>query len=188
MLGADVVEFEFAGIRAGRETRGHRFLAPDTFDLDAATDYEAALEQAHVLVDISRRKERMMEGLLSAAQSLGGVLVQDPFLADECVSLVEEPFTVPGSFDESFLELPDTVVVSVMRDHQRYFAVRESDGGALLPSYLNVVNTAQDPETIATGNDRVLRARLADARFFVEEDRKAPLADRLQKLESVVFQ
>jgi glycyl-tRNA synthetase beta chain len=188
LLGTDVVEFEFAGIRAGRETRGHRFLAPDTFDLDAATNYEAALEQAHVLVDISRRKERMMEGLLSAAQSLGGVLVQDPFLADECVSLVEEPFTVPGSFDESFLELPDTVVVSVMRDHQRYFAVRESDGGALLPSYLNVVNTAQDPETIAKGNDRVLRARLADARFFVEEDRKAPLADRLQKLESVVFQ
>ena len=188
LLGADVVEFEFAGIRAGRETRGHRFLAPDTFDLDAATNYEAALEQAHVLVDISRRKERMMEGLLSAAQSLGGVLAQDPFLADECVSLVEEPFTVPGSFDESFLELPDTVVVSVMRDHQRYFAVRESDGGALLPSYLNVVNTAQDPETIAKGNDRVLRARLADARFFVEEDRKAPLADRLQKLESVVFQ
>ncbi len=188
LLGADVVEFEFAGIRAGRETRGHRFLAPDTFDLDAATNYEAALEQAHVLVDISRRKERMMEGLLSGAQSLGGVLVQDPFLADECVSLVEEPFTVPGSFDESFLELPDTVVVSVMRDHQRYFAVRESDGGALLPSYLNVVNTAQDPETIAKGNDRVLRARLADARFFVEEDRKAPLADRLQKLESVVFQ
>ena len=129
-----------------------------------------------------------MGGLLAAAKSLGGVLESDAFLADECVSLVEEPFTVPGSFDESFLELPDTVVVSVMRDHQRYFAVRASEGGALLPSYLNVVNTAQDPETIAKGNDRVLRARLADARFFVEEDRKAPLADRLQKLESVVFQ
>jgi glycyl-tRNA synthetase beta chain len=188
LLGKDVVGFEFAGVQAGRATRGHRFLAPQIFDLDEAGNYEAALEQAHVLVDLKRRKDRMMEGLLASAKSLNGVLEPDAFLADECVSLVEEPFTVPGSFDESFLELPDTVVVSVMRDHQRYFALRASEGGALLPSYLNVVNTAQAPETIAKGNDRVLRARLADARFFVEEDRKAPLADRLQKLESVVFQ
>jgi glycyl-tRNA synthetase beta chain len=188
LLGKDVVGFEFAGVQAGRATRGHRFLAPQIFDLDEAGNYEAALEQAHVLVDLKRRKDRMMEGLLASAKSLNGVLEPDAFLADECVSLVEEPFTVPGSFDESFLELPETVVVSVMRDHQRYFALRASEGGALLPSYLNVVNTAQAPETIAKGNDRVLRARLADARFFVEEDRKAPLADRLQKLESVVFQ
>jgi glycyl-tRNA synthetase beta chain len=130
----------------------------------------------------------MLEGLLASAKALGGVLQPDAFLADECVSLVEEPFVVPGRFDEAFLQLPDEVVVSVMRDHQRYFAVRASEGGALLPSYLNVVNTAQDPDTIAKGNDRVLRARLADARFFVEEDLKAPLADRLKKLESVVFQ
>jgi len=188
LLGSDVVEFEFAGVQAWRATRGHRFLAPATFDLDAASNYEAALERAHVLVDLTRRKDRMMGDLLAAAKSLGGVLVADAFLADECVSLVEEPFTVPGSFDESFLELPDTVVVSVMRDHQRYFAVRAFEGGALLPAYLNVVNTAQDPLSIAEGNDRVLRARLADARFFVQEDRKAPLADRLKKLESVVFQ
>ncbi|MBW2586324.1 MAG: glycine--tRNA ligase subunit beta [Deltaproteobacteria bacterium] len=188
LLGKDVVGFEFAGVQAGRATRGHRFLAPQIFDLDEAGNYEAALEQAHVLVDLKRRKDRMMEGLLASAKSLNGVLEPDAFLADECVSLVEEPFTVPGSFDESFLELPDTVVVSVMRDHQRYFALRASEGGTLLPSYLNVVNTAQAPETIAKGNDRVLRARLADATFFVEEDRKAPLADRLQKLESVVFQ
>ncbi|MFW2390738.1 MAG: glycine--tRNA ligase subunit beta, partial [Polyangiales bacterium] len=188
LLGADVIGFEFAGIQAGRETRGHRFLAPASFDLDEAARYERALEGARVIVDIDRRKRRMMDGLLASAKSLGGVLEPDAFLADECVSLVEEPFSVPGSFDESFLELPDTVVISVMRDHQRYFAVRASEGGALLPSYLNVVNTAEDPETIAKGNDRVLRARLADARFFVEEDRKAPLANRLSKLESVVFQ
>ena len=188
LLDSDVIGFEFAGVQAGRATRGHRFLAPDSFDLVEASSYEDALERAHVLVDLDRRKERMMADLLSSAKALNGVLEPDAFLADECVSLVEEPFTVPGSFDESFLELPDTVVVSVMRDHQRYFAVRASEGGALLPSYLNVVNTAQDPKTIAKGNDRVLRARLADARFFVEEDRKSPLEDRLQKLESVVFQ
>jgi len=188
LLGPDVVEFEFAGVRADRETRGHRFLAPEPFDLTEASEYEQALERTHVIVDMKRRKERMMEGLLASAKAIGGVLVPDAFLADECVSLVEEPFTVPGTYDASFLELPEAVVVSVMRDHQRYFAVRGSEGGALLPSYLNVVNTARDPETIARGNDRVLRARLADARFFVEEDRKAPLASRLEKLESVVFQ
>ncbi len=188
LLGDEVVGFEFAGVRAGRTTRGHRFLAPQSFDLDQASSYESALEGAHVIVDLQARKGRMMQGLLMSARTLGGVLEPDPFLADECVSLVEEPFTVPGSFDESFLELPDSVVIAVMRDHQRYFAVRASENGALLPSYLNVVNTAEDPKTIAKGNDRVLRARLADGRFFVEEDRKAPLADRLAKLESVVFQ
>jgi glycyl-tRNA synthetase beta chain len=188
LLGTDVVHFEFANIAAGRTTRGHRFLAPATFEIEDARNYEKALEDAHVIVDTEKRKARMMEGLLASAKALGGVLQPDAFLADECVSLVEEPFVVPGRFDEAFLQLPDEVVVSVMRDHQRYFAVRASEGGALLPSYLNVVNTAQDPDTIAKGNDRVLRARLADARFFVEEDLKAPLADRLKKLESVVFQ
>ena len=188
LLGSDVVGFEFAGVQAGRTTRGHRFLAPESFDLAEAGSYESALLRAHVVVNLQVRKDRMLAGLLASAKALGGVLEPDPFLADECVSLVEEPFTVAGSFDKSFLELPDTVVISVMRDHQRYFAVRASAGGALLPSYLNVVNTAEDPETIAKGNDRVLRARLADGRFFVEEDRKAPLADRLTKLESVVFQ
>jgi len=188
LLGADVVEFEFANIRAGRSTRGHRFLAPEAFDVADCQGYEEALEEAHVIVDIERRKSRMMDTLVDAANALGGVLQPDAFLADECVSLVEEPFVVPGGFSETFLELPEAVVISVMRDHQRYFAVRSAEGGRLLPSYLNVVNTAQDPTTIATGNDRVLRARLADARFFVEEDLKAPLADRLQKLDSVVFQ
>jgi glycyl-tRNA synthetase beta chain len=188
LLGSDIVQFEFAGVRAGRTTRGHRFLAPETFDLQDASHYAARLEEAHVIVDVKRRKERMMEKLVAAARSLGGVLQLDAFLADECVSLVEEPFVVPGRFETAFLELPDQVVISVMRNHQRYFAVREAPGGALRPWYLNVVNTAQNPEAIARGNDRVLRARLADARFFVEEDCKSRLADRLKKLESVVFQ
>ncbi len=188
LLGPSVVSFEFAGVAAGRSTRGHRFLAPRVFDIETSADYEQALLDAHVVVDIGQRKARMMEALHEAAESLGGRLEPDAFLADECVSLVEEPFVVSGRFDRGFLELPDEVVISVMRDHQRYFAVRAREEGALLPVYLNVVNTALDPETIAKGNDRVLRARLADARFFVEEDLKAPLADRLKKLASVVFQ
>ncbi|MGD8317095.1 MAG: glycine--tRNA ligase subunit beta [Myxococcales bacterium] len=188
LLGNEVVEFEFANVRAGRVSRGHRFLAPESFEIEDATRYEEMLAVSHVVVDVTRRKERMMEELRAGAAKLDGVLQPDPFLAAECVSLVEEPFVVPGQFDREFLELPDAVVISVMRNHQRYFAVRESTDGPLLPAYLNVVNTALEPETIAKGNDRVLRARLADARFFVEEDLKAPLASRLRKLESVVFQ
>ena len=188
LLGSEVIEFEFAGVTSGRTTRGHRFLAPQTFELKDATGYVDALAAAHVLVEIDVRKQRMLDALGRSAESLGGILEPDAFLADECVSLVEEPFVVPGGFDDVFLALPDEVVIAVMRDHQRYFAVRAAKGGELMPAYLNVVNTAQDPQTIATGNDRVLRARLADARFFVEEDQKAPLLDKLKKLESVVFQ
>lgn len=188
LLGSEVIDVSFAGIRSGRTTRGHRFLAPDPFDLADAPSYADALEAAHVLVELQTRKSRMLEALEAAAVELGGVVEPDAFLAEECTSLVEEPFIVPGTFDESFLALPESVVIAVMRDHQRYFAVRASTDGPLLPAYLNVVNTAEDPETIAKGNDRVLRARLADARFFVEEDRKAPLETRLDKLESVVFQ
>lgn len=188
LLGSEVVDFEFAGVRSGRTTRGHRFLAPQTFELADAGGYVSALADAHVVVELDVRKQRMLDALVQSAESLGGVLEPDAFLADECVSLVEEPFVVAGSFDDVFLALPDEVVIAVMRDHQRYFAVRASKGGALVPAYLNVVNTAEDPPNIAKGNDRVLRARLADARFFVEEDRKAPLSDRLKKLESVVFQ
>lgn len=188
LLGKDLIEFDFAGLTAGRLTRGHRFLSPGEFEIPEASAYETLLEQANVVPNIERRKSLMRQGLLDAAKKLDGVLQEDDFLVDECVSLVEAPFVVPGGFDEGFLQLPDQVVVSVMRDHQRYFAVRKEKGGALLPAYLNVVNTAEDPSTISKGNDRVLRARLSDARFFVEEDRKAALADRLQKLDSVVFQ
>ncbi len=188
LLGSAVVDFEYAGVRSGRTTRGHRFLAPQTFELRDATSYVDALAAAHVVVELDVRRQHMLDALVRSAKSLGGILEPDAFLADECVSLVEEPFVVPGSYDDAFLALPDQVVIAVMRDHQRYFAVRASEGGELMAAYLNVVNTAEDPQTITTGNDRVLRARLADARFFVEEDQKAPLLDRLRKLESVVFQ
>ncbi|MBK7774231.1 MAG: glycine--tRNA ligase subunit beta [Sandaracinaceae bacterium] len=187
LFGADVVPFQFAGLTAGRSTRGHRFLAPDAFDLADASEYEARLAAAHVIVDMKQKKQRMHEALVAAATAAGGELLPDDFLLEECTSLVEEPFVVPGTIAQQFLELPDAVIVSVMRDHQRYFAVRKLDG-SLLPTYLNVVNTALAPATIAKGNDRVLRARLADAQFFVREDRKVPLASRIARLDQVTFQ
>jgi glycyl-tRNA synthetase beta chain len=186
--GDGVIDLEIAGVRSGRQTRGHRFLAPEPFDLATTADYVDRLRDAHVIVDVSERRARMARALDEAATELGGVLAPDAFLMEECVSLVEEPFVVAGRFDEGFLELPEAVVVSVMRDHQRYFAVRDAEGGRLLPRYLNVVNTAEAPEAIARGNDRVLRARLDDARFFVQEDQKRPLEQRVAELDRVVFQ
>ena len=186
LLDDQVIPFEFAGTSAGRNTRGHRFLAPSEFGLASAGEYEIRLGSAHVIVRSEERLSTMRAALEKAAKDMGGELIIDKFLLQECATLVEEPFVVPGTFDEDFLALPEAVVVSVMRDHQRYFAVR-APGGGLLPRYLNVVNTALNPDSIAKGNDRVLRARLADARFFVEEDRKSKLETRLAKLDNVVF-
>lgn len=185
-LGEQTVTGAFAGVTSGETTRGHRFLAPDAVPLRAASDYLDQLRACHVLADVHERSERMTALLGDEAARLGGVLVEDPFLVRECASLVEMPAVVPGSFDETFLALPDQVVISVMRDHQRYFALRGREG-SLLPSYLNVVNTAEGRDTIAQGNDRVLRARLEDARFFAEEDGKAPLLSRVPDLDRVTF-
>ena len=187
LLDDEPVPFAFAGIEAGRETRGHRFLAPEAVALTRADVYEQVLADAHVVVDPAERRRLMVERLEAAAKELGGTLVPDEFLVAECADLVEAPFVVPGSFDPDFLELPESVVVSVMRDHQRYFALRGPDG-KLMPRYLNVVNTAEAPAVIAEGNDRVLEARLADARFFVAEDRKHGMESWRTKLDTTVFQ
>ncbi len=186
--GSDVVPMRYADVASGRTTRGHRFLAPEQFELASASVYEEKLREAHVLVSIEARRSAMNGALSKCAASLGGELVPDDMLVHECTSLVEEPFVVPGRFDEEFLDLPEGVIVAVMRGHQRYFAVRDAKTGALMPRYLNVVNTALDTETISRGNDRVLRARLKDARFFVGEDRKTLLAERTAKLDGIVFQ
>jgi glycyl-tRNA synthetase beta chain len=187
LLGAEVVPVSFAGVEAGRSSRGHRFLAPEPFELARADDYVDALRRAHVLVEPAERKARMREQLLARAAEAGGVLVEDAFLETENASMVEEPHVLLGAFDPAFLELPDDVTIEVMRGHQRYFALRSADG-ALLPRYLVVSNHRGDPAQIVRGNDRVLRARLADARFFVLEDRKVGLADRAEGLGGVVFQ
>ncbi len=188
LLGGDVVPFSFAGISAGRTTRGHRFLSPAAFELAAADDYLRALANARVQADVAERRAAMMHTLRSAAENEGGMLREDAFLEREVAGLVEKPFVVLGRFDEAFLELPDLLVESVMRHHQRYFAVQRRDGsGRLLPVFLTVVNTALDSDTVRRGNERVMRARLSDAAFFVAQDRKNPLAYRVAALDAVVF-
>ncbi|HJL20339.1 MAG TPA: glycine--tRNA ligase subunit beta [Sandaracinaceae bacterium LLY-WYZ-13_1] len=183
----EVVEVEFAGVRADRRTRGHRFLADREYDLKHADEYVDTLREAHVLVVPEERRRVMNERLAAAAKGAGGELVEDAFLVEENMSLVEEPHVICGSFDEAFLELPDEVTIEVMRGHQRYFALR-ADDGRLLPRYLAVVNTNEAPEIITKGNDRVLRARLADAEFFVREDLERSLDAMVDGLRNVVFQ
>jgi len=188
LFGEEVVPLEIAGIRSGRASRGHRFLAPGEVSVPSAAAYVSALRAAHVIVDPEERAAMMRERLEAATREAGGVLIEDEFLVGENLSLVEEPHVVVGSFSEEFLELPERVILEVARGHQRYFGARDPKSGKLLPRYLTVVNTAEAPENIRRGNDRVMRARLADASFFYREDVRVPLADRREKLAGIVFQ
>jgi glycyl-tRNA synthetase beta chain len=187
LFGAEVVPLELAGIESHRASRGHRFLAPHAVQIPQADAYLDALRAAHVLADPAERVRVMRDRLDAEAAGAGGHLIEDEFLMRENLSLVEEPHVIAGGYAEEFLELPERVILEVARGHQRYFGVRTADG-KLLPRYLAVVNTALAPDVIRLGNDRVMRARLADARFFYQEDLKHPLADRRQKLAGIVFQ
>jgi glycyl-tRNA synthetase beta chain len=186
LFGAETVAFEFAGVRAGRTSRGHRFLSPSRFDVTSPNRYVDDLRARHVLVDREERRRTMMERVAAAALAAGGSYDEEPMLVDENASLVEEPHVVTGSFDSAFLALPAAVIRAVARGHQRYFCVQKSSD-ELLPYYLSVVNTANRPDLISKGSDRVMRARLSDARFFWSEDLKTPLARRLDKLGGIVF-
>src|SRR6478752_5475676 len=186
LLGDVELSVEFAGVRSGRVSYGHRFLAPGAITIANAASYVGSLRAAHVLVDPAERKQVMVERLMAAAKSIDGSLIEDEFLVEENASLVEEPQVVVGNFEAKFLALPERVILDVAKGHQRYFGVRDQKGG-LLPKYLAVVGTALKPENIQLGNDRVMRARLADAKFFYDEDLKIPLAKRGADLDGILF-
>jgi glycyl-tRNA synthetase beta chain len=186
LLGEEVVPMAFAGIRSGRSSRGHRFLAPEPFDVKGPATYVGDLRSRHVLVDREERARTMMDRVDEAARALDGAYDTEPMLVNENASLVEDPHVVTGGFDPSLLELPAAVIRAVARGHQRYFCV-EKPGGELLPNYLAVVNTCNRADLIVKGTDRVMRARLHDARFFWQEDRKTPLDARYDKLSGIVF-
>jgi glycyl-tRNA synthetase beta chain len=186
LFGEEVIPFTFAGLTADRLSYGHRFLAPGVILLRDPSHYEAQLLEGHVVVNTAERQRMMLTRLHAAAQTIAGTLIEDEFLVGENLSLVEEPQIVVGSFEERFLALPEDVILEVARGHQRYFGVRGADG-KLLPRYLAVVNTALAPENIVRGNDRVMRARLSDAQFFFDEDKKVGLSGRTKKLGGIVF-
>jgi glycyl-tRNA synthetase beta chain len=181
------VPLAFADVVSGTQTRGHRFHAPQEFTLPAADKYVDVLREAHVLADWDERKSRVAIEVTRAAREAGGVPRPDDELLEIVTGLVEEPTGVVGRFDEEFLQLPPEVLVSEMRGHQKYFAV-QSDSGELLPAFVAISNTrVQDPAVSRKGYERVLRARLSDGKFFFDEDRKATLRSRVEKLSRRTF-
>ncbi len=188
MLGENVLDMEYAGVRAGNETEGLRFHSPGPHTVLGAADYESVLADNMVIVDHERRKAFIAKALeRTATAKCGGRAVADEELLDEVTFLVEYPTIFVGRFDERFLELPRDVVVAAMKGHQRYFAV-ESDDGSLLPNFLCVANAPPDHiAAIRGGNERVLESRLDDAAFYWVEDTRTPLSDKVEALRNVVW-
>ena len=189
MLDDEVVPLEFDGIRAGKKSRGHRILSGGEVSiLRAGSVYVDALRGAKVL-GRGEREHQIRKALDAATRTIPGARWrEDASLLDTVVNLTEWPSAILGSFDPEFLELPEEVLVTVMRDHQKYFAIEDAKG-KLLPHFLAVLNTEGDPQgLIRHGNERVLRARFSDARFFWQTDQKHPLRERLSSLKNVTFQ
>src|SRR5271157_1557886 len=189
LLDGEVVPVEFAGIRAGKTSEGHRILSSGPIEIGSPSDYADKLAQGCVVPASAAREERIRKALDAATRTIPGAhWREDKALLDTVVNLTELPSVVLGSFDPEFLALPAEVLVTVMRDHQKYFALEDSDG-KLLPHFLAVLNTDGDPDgLIRHGNERVLRARFNDARFFWNSDQKISLRDRVEMLKVVTFQ
>lgn len=169
-------------------TRGHRFLAPDPFKVASFADYQAKLAGAKVILDPASRRQVISERAEAIAAAEGLTLKPDPGLLDEVTGLVEWPVVLMGRIDESFMTLPPEVLTTAMRAHQKYFALNDGEG-RLAPRFIVVANmeTPDAGRTVVAGNERVLRARLSDAKFFWDQDRKRPLAARVEKLSERVF-
>jgi glycyl-tRNA synthetase beta chain len=189
LLDGDVIPIEFAGVNAGRTTRGHRILSAGEQPVAKASEYGAVMTKASVLVDHAEREQRIRRALDASTRTIPGARWrEDANLLNTVVSLTEWPSVVLGSFDKQFLSLPEEILVTVMRDHQKYFAV-EDESGKLAPHFLAVLNTDGDPDgLIRHGNERVLRARFNDAQFFWNFDNRTPFAERRELLKHVTFQ
>lgn len=188
LLGNKVIPFQFGNLKSGRYTHGHSFMSPAKIKLEAPEDYIDALRSAHVIADIDQRRSMLQQGITEVARQLKGRILQDDELVDIVNNLVEYPVPVAGKFDDAFLDVPDEVLINAMREHQKYFAVVDKDN-KLMPCFIAVNNTvAQDMAVVAKGHERVLRARLADARFFYQGDLKISNDERVQMLKKVLFQ
>jgi glycyl-tRNA synthetase beta chain len=186
-----VVPFDLHGIRAGEESAGHPILSPQPFRIDGVETWRRELASRNIEVRPDERRRILLDTMQARAKDLGGRLVDDPALLDKLVAICEIPGVMEGRFDEAFLELPAEVLATSLRDHQSAFTVESGANGSgkLLPHFLTVMDRADDPKGRArSGNEWVVAARLADARFFYGEDRKAGLAERVGQLKSLTFQ
>ncbi|MDH3440556.1 MAG: glycine--tRNA ligase subunit beta [Gammaproteobacteria bacterium] len=189
LYGKEIIEGTVFGLEAGRTTRGHRFHAPGELAIDCPDDYESTLEKdGFVIADFDRRRMKIVADVEKAAEDIGGLPVAGDALFDEVAALTEWPVPLTGSFDEGFLSLPSEVVVATLTNHQRYFPVA-GDDGVLMPAFITMANLeSREPDRVRDGNERVIRPRLADAKFFWETDVQTPLADRTETLKNVVYQ
>jgi len=183
------VPFTVGGIESGTVTFGHRFMAPDAITICDPHDYIGALDKAHVLVDAAVREAMIAESAAALAASVDCDLVEDAGLISETAGLVEWPVPLLGTIDDEFMDVPEEVLISVMRTHQKYFALRDKNG-KLAPYFITISNMVTDDKgaAIIAGNERVLRARLSDGRFFWDQDRKETSQSRVPSLEKITFQ
>jgi glycyl-tRNA synthetase beta chain len=185
----EIVPFSFDGIAAADETHGHRFLSPHAIKVRRFSDYVSKLERAKVIIDTKRRKQMIVTDAKNLAFAQGHELVEDPGLLDEVAGLVEWPVVLVGGFDRDFLSIPPEVIRATIRNNQKCFVLRDPHTANLVNKFILVANTeARDGGTaIVAGNERVIRARLSDAKFFYETDLKTRLEDRLPKFEHIIF-
>lgn len=188
IYGDELIEFDKDGIPCSKFTRGHRVLSKDKVEIDRAENYFDILKREYVIVDQNERREIIQKQCEKIAKEKNGVLIKDEELLEEIVYLVEYPTALLGSFEPDFLKLPKEAIITPMKEHQRYFPI-ENEKGELLNNFIAVRNGDDSfIDVVRQGNEKVLRARLSDARFFYEEDKKVSLDDCVEKLKHVVFQ
>ncbi len=188
LFGGEVVPFSYGELTSGNESFGHRFMAPQAFTVTGLDDFVAKAREHFIIVDPAERKQIIAREIERVAREEGGALNVDEELLEEVAYLVEDPTPLCGSFDEEYLQLPDELLITSMKEHQRYFTLAD-DEGRLLAKFITISNTRpKDPSVVVKGNERVLRARLADAMFFWTEDQKKSLESRLESLKNVVYQ
>ena len=182
------VKFSVESIRSSDQSFGHRFTSPKPFRVTSWENYLKVLKKSNVIADPDKRKEVIRKDTEAAAKKIGGTVKEDPELLETVVNLVEHPTVLVGEFEKKYLRLPEEVLISVMKNHQKYFPVYSQKTGKLLPSFIFVCGTpVKDKQVIIRGNERVIRARLNDAEFFFSEDTKKNLSDYTEDLESMVF-
>lgn len=188
LFGTEVIPVQVGAVSGGQTTYGHRQLSPGAVVIREPKEYSNTLKDHYVLVDAAQRNHIICEQVQSLARAQGAQVERDVELLKEVVNLVEYPTAFVGGFDPEYLEVPSEVLVTSMKEHQRYFPVQDGEG-QLLPKFVGVRNGADNHlETVVHGNEKVLAARLSDAKFFFDEDKKTPLEDNISKLERVVFQ
>jgi glycyl-tRNA synthetase beta chain len=187
LLDGTVVPFQVGNVSSSNLSRGHRFMAPGSFQVKDGGEYLRRLKNSFVIVNPEERKELIVGELNKAAGEVSGKILPDDDLLEIVTFIVEYPVAIRGTFSKDFLALPREVLISAMREHQRYFSLTDANG-TLLPYFVTISNTRpRDPNVVARGNERVLQARLSDANFFFVEDRKIPLIQRLEGLKRVVY-